>query len=135
MSFSSLVAYFRASPQRAFAFDGVGALASALALGLLLPRVAALVGASVDALRLLGGVALGYAAYDLACLVAQPVRWRVALRVTASANAAYPAISVAVLAADGVPLGPLGQLYFAVEFAVVGSLAALQFVVAGSPRG
>jgi hypothetical protein len=135
MSFSALVAYFRVSPRRAFAFDGVGALVSALALGGLLPHIAPLVGADVSALRLLGGIALGYAAYDLACFATQPVRWRPALRVTAAANAAYPVISVAVLASDGPALRPLGHLYFAVEFAIVWSLAALQLAVASRRSG
>ena len=101
----------------------------------LLPHIAPLVGADVSALRLLGGIALGYAAYDLACFATQPVRWRPALRVTAAANAAYPVISVAVLASDGPALRPLGHLYFAVEFAIVWSLAALQLAVASRRSG
>jgi hypothetical protein len=135
MTSSSLVAHFRAHPRRAFAFDGVGALVSALALGVLLPAFAGRVGADVGALRALAAVAVGYALYDVACYATQPARWRPALRVTASANAAYPAISVAVLAADSVALRPLGHLYFAVEFAIVWSLAALQLAVASRRSG
>jgi hypothetical protein len=115
--------------------DTCGALLSAVLHRVVLPLFASELGATESALRTLGAVALGYALFDIACLLAGPGRAPFALRVTAVANFVYPALSAAVLAADGVPLRPLGLAYIALESLVVLSLGALEWRAAPARIG
>lgn len=122
----------RRDPWRLFKLDGLGALLSTLALGVALPLVTAELGVAPWALHLLALVALGLCAFGLACLLRKPTAWRGALRALAMANALYPLLTCGVLWLDGVALRALGVAYFAVEFAIVWSLAALELSVAGT---
>lgn len=121
---------FYAAPRRMFVLDGLGAAVSAVALGLVLPRFSAQVGASPSALHFVAAIPVGIAAFDLACALTRPRAWRGALRLVACANLAYPWISAAALWGDELPLLLLGHAYFGVEFAVVAALGAFQLHLA-----
>jgi len=131
---ASIVAFLQADPRRAFAIDGVGALVSAVALGLVLPSFAVELGTTRPALYVLAALPVVFALYDLACVLLRAPRWRAALRVIAAANAAYAPISIAVLIGDGVGLSALGYAYFAGEITIVLALALLQLRTASLTR-
>ncbi len=120
----SLVSRLRAQPQRLFVLDGCGALTSAVLLGLVLPRVAAEVGAAPEALQALAAAAVAIALVDGVCL-----GWgspRRGLFVVAVLNMAYPVASALVLAVDGVDLTAMGWAYFVGEALVVWALAGVE---------
>lgn len=132
MFVTSIVASLRADPRRAFVIDGVGALVSAIALGLVFPSFAGQLGTTRPALSVLAVLPVVFALYDVACVLLRPSRWQIALRVIAVANASYPPISIAVLLWDGVALTALGEAYFAIEIAIVWTLALLQLQTAAA---
>lgn len=130
MNLAAFVATLRGDSRRLFAFDGIGALVSALALGALLAPFAGALGTTRSALLALASVPLAYALYDVACMLLRPRSWRLAVTAIACANLAYPLVSAAVLVCDGVALTPLGAAYFAVEAVVVAALAMFELHVA-----
>lgn len=134
---ASIVEFLRADPRRAFAIDGIGALVSAVALGLVLPGFVDELGTTRPALYELAALPVAFALYDFTCVLLRSPRWRTALRLIAVANASYPLITVIVLRWDGVDLTALGYTYFAIEVTIVGALAILQLrtASAGSSHG
>jgi hypothetical protein len=108
-----------------FLLDGLGALLSAFLLGAVLPRFALALGVLAPTLRLLMGVALLLVVWSLghACWAPRPAR----LRVTACANVAYCALTIALLSAQRGTLTAWGWAYFSAEMAVILSLAWVEW--------
>jgi hypothetical protein len=111
---------------RWFLLDLCGASASALLSGVVLPGYADRLGVASATLQRLTVVAVGLAGMDAACLALRPRRWRSMLRGVALANLTYPLFAAAVVAVDGVPIGPLGAALLGGESLVVVVLGAAQ---------
>jgi hypothetical protein len=124
-----LVSRLRAQPRRLLVLDGCGALASALLLGAVLPRVAPDLGASPHALYALAAAAVAIVLFDAVCVGRGSPRR--ALLAVAALNVAYPVATAAVLATDGARLTLLGWAYFVGEALVVWSLAVVEARVGG----
>lgn len=127
---SSLIATLAAHPRWLFVFDGVGALVTAAAVGLVLPALPALVGVPAAVLRLLAVAACVVAGWSLTWGVLVPHRWPWGLRVVALANAAYCAATAACLWRFFDRLRVLDWVYFPAELALVAVLASIEWQVA-----
>lgn len=109
--------------------DGLGALVTALCVGLLLPLAQPWVGVPVATLRWLGGLAVVIAVFSLSRHVSgPPPPW--VLRVVASANLSYVALTAVLLGSSHWELEPLAYVYFGGEFAIVIVLAWRELTLA-----
>ena len=120
----------RLSPRQLFLLDGVGALVSALSLGLVLTRYQELIGMPLSTLRGLSVVACVFATYSLTCATLAPVRWDRFLAGIGIANLSYCAATVLLLYVYSERLQPLGWGYFVAELAIVVPLAVFELSVA-----
>jgi FtsH-binding integral membrane protein len=118
------------SPRTLFLVDGVGALVTALVVGVVLPALGEHIGTPRPILRALALTAAVFAAYSLTCAAAQPTRWPRYLRGIALANAGYCLVTAAVLIRFSATLHALDWIYFAGEIVVVGALVTLELRVA-----
>ncbi|MCG5056098.1 MAG: hypothetical protein KA712_24360 [Myxococcales bacterium] len=102
-----------------FLIDGIGALASALALGLVLPTFASAFGMPKRFLYLLSATAACFALYSLWCHRYAKSGRAPLLRGIAIANAAYCMFTLGLLVMFREQLTALGKLYFGGEIAVI----------------
>lgn len=118
------------SPRTLFLLDGVGALVTALLVGVVLPRLGEHIGMPRPVLRALALTAAAFAAYSLTCAATQPTRWPGYVRGIALANSGYCLVTVAVLIRFAAALQVLDWLYFVGEIVVVCALVTLELRVA-----
>jgi hypothetical protein len=127
---SALVERLARTPRTLFLLDGVGALVTALLVGVVLPALGEHVGTPRPALRALALAAAVFAAYSLMCVAARPTRWPRYLRGIALVNAGYCVVTAAVLIRFASLLHLLDWLYFVGEIVVVLALVTLELRVA-----
>lgn len=118
------------SPRTLFLVDGIGALVTALLVGVVLPTLGEHIGTPRPVLRGLALTAAVFAAYSLTCAATRPERWPPYLRAIALANAGYCLVTAALLIRFSATLHVLDWLYFAGEILVVWALVTLEFRVA-----
>lgn len=123
-------ARWRADARPLFLVDGLGAVLSAVLLGLALPLVADTLGTTRAALRTLVVFPLLYAAFDLACVLTPALCSGAGLAVIAALNAAYLVITATVLGLDGIELSLFGVAYFTADCGIVIALAGVELHVA-----
>jgi hypothetical protein len=123
------------TPRRLFLIDAFGAVVSAVATGLVLPRFEREVGVPASVLRSLALPALGFAAYSF---VSAGLGRRGLLLGIALANSAYAVVTIGVLIAFRESLSWIGAGYFLGELAILGVLIRAELRLArdsASPRG
>lgn len=118
------------APRTLFVIDGVGALVTALSVGVVLPMLGEHIGMPRPVLRALALTGVVFAAYSLTCAATLPRRWPAYLQGIALANASYCVATAAVLVRFSATLHVLDWLYFVGEIVVVGTLAAMELRVA-----
>ena len=118
------------SPRTLFLVDGVGALITALLVGVVLPTLGERIGTPRPVLRALALTAAVFAAYSLTCAATRPTRWPGYLRGIALANAGYCLVTAALLIRFSATLHVLDWLYFVGEIVVVLALVTLELRVA-----
>lgn len=118
------------SPRTLFLVDGVGALVTALLVGVVLPTLREHIGTPRPVLRALALTAAVFAAYSLTCAATRPKRWPGYLRGIALANAGYCLVTAALLIRFTAALHVLDWLYFVGEIVVVCALVTLELRVA-----
>ncbi len=126
----SLAEKLSTQPRRVFLMDGLGAVVSALALGVGLPAIQPLIGMPREVLLFLAAIPVVYAVYSFGCAARLPVKWPSWLRGIAMLNAAYAGLSVALLATHAAQIQPLGWAYFVGEILLLSGLAPLEWKVA-----
>ena len=111
-----------ANERRLFLIDAVGALVSALMLGVALPLMQERIGLPRPVLLVLAAIALLLMAYSLAhtsgVLPARPAR----LRALIACNIAYGALTTVLLAAFASEVKALGFVYFIAELCVLSAI-------------
>ena len=125
--FATYLSMFSPPPRRLFLIDGMGALLSAISLGVVLPYWQPLFGMPVRVLLPLAAVALGFAFYSLGCYWRFPGRWRAWLRGIAMLNITYILATLFLTVLHWAELTLWGKLYFVGEAIVVLSLAAIEW--------
>jgi hypothetical protein len=111
--------------------DGIGALVTAVTVGLILPLLQTWIGLPTLVLRLLGGFAMLLAVYSLSRHVTGRTT-PTALRRVASANLTYCALTVALVAWHARDVTVWGFAYFGVEVMIIATLSWRELTLAGS---
>jgi FtsH-binding integral membrane protein len=117
-------------PRTLFLVDGVGALVTALLVGVVLPALGELIGTPRPVLRALALTAAVFAAYSPTCAATRPMRWPGYLRGIALANLGYCLVTAALLIRFSATLHTLDWLYFAGEIVVMCALVTVELRVA-----
>lgn len=112
-----------------FLLDGVGAVISALSLGLLLPAVQPWIGMPLWVLRLLAVLAVMFATYSLSCYRFADHSNPLFLKVVIAANLSYCVLSLYFVMTYFSALKLLGLIYFIAEKAIVLGIVFLEFRV------
>lgn len=113
-----------------FLIDGIGALVSALFLGLILVQLKTYIGMPVQILYLLALLALVFAIYSFSCHLASPKRWRFFLKLIALINSSYCLLTLVLVVRNYDSLTLLGLTYFVVEMLVILMLVKVEWRVA-----
>lgn len=109
-----------------FLIDGIGAVISAIMLGLVLPSLNHLIGMPLHILQYLAIAACLFATYSLACYKASPNRWHQYLRLIGMINLIYCAVSLGLVFYYFPQLSKLGLAYFIIEKLIVFPLALIE---------
>lgn len=121
-------------PPTLFLIDGLGALLSAILLGVVLVQFEAIFGMPPNVLYGLAGIAGGFCIYSLSCFLRKPENWRPYLKGIAIANLAYCALTAGLVVYFRQRLTGLGILYFVLEIAVIVGLSVFELKTASNGR-
>lgn len=108
-----------------FLLDGVGAVATAILNGLVLPLLAEKMGLEVWVFRALGGLAFLYAIYSLSCFALVKKIQPVLILFVIVLNLAYCSLTGLILLWEP-DLTILGRLYFVGEMAVILAVVVIE---------
>jgi hypothetical protein len=122
--------WWRQIPPRSLVLvDAIGALVTAVVVGLVLPSLEPQLGISSTSLHTLAIIATAYAILSWGAFFVLR-RWHTYLRVIGLANLGYVAVTVAVLIAARGSVTGLGAAYFVVEVVIIVALASVELAVA-----
>lgn len=121
-------------PKTIFLIDGIGALVSAILLGLVLTRLEAFFGLPKNVLYVLSGIAVLLAVYSLAHAFMQTYDPSVRLKLVAIANLFYCVLTVVLLIAFYQQMTVYDLLYFVGELLIILSLAYFELKTAAGSR-
>jgi len=121
---------FKNNPKTMFLIDGIGAIVSAIMLGIVLPKLQHLIGMPTEVLYYLATAAIGFSIYSLTCFAMDPIRWPFFLKVIAYINLTYCAVSIGLVFYYYPQLSKLGIAYFAVEKIIVFYIAMIELKTA-----
>ncbi len=110
---------FNDNPRTIFLIDGIGAIVSAVMLGIVLPLLQDLIGMPTEVLYYLASAAVMFAIYSLSCAFIVPANWPTFLRIIAFVNLTYCVVSVGLVYYFYPQLTKLGIAYFAIEKLIV----------------
>ncbi len=114
-----------------FLIDGLGALVSALLLGIVLVQFNDLFGMPVKVLYPLADIALAFCVYSLACYLLVKKKAKPYLQLIAVLNLLYCLLTIILVFYHHNTLSVLGYLYFVGEIIIITLLAYIEFSVAG----
>lgn len=130
MNFNHLIHQAAARPRQLFLLDGLGALLSALLLGVVLPRLQSLVGIPLHTLYLLATFPVFFAVFDCYSYRKKEGTLALPLKIIAILNGLYCGLSLGLALYHQTQLTKLGWLYIVVEVLIVGGLAIFEWRVA-----
>lgn len=110
--------------------DGVGALISAVLLGVVLVHYQHSIGLPTHVLHFLAALAGVFACFSFGSYCASKANWRLLLKCMAWANLVYCSLTLGLLCYYKAEITPLGTLYFVGEVAVIAALAYIELKVA-----
>jgi len=118
--------------KRLFLVDSLGALLSAIMLGLVFTSFKDLIGLPVNTLYILAAIPVVFCIYSLSRYLKLPERWQPYLKAIAIANVSYCVLTASLVVIHFKRLTTLGIAYFLVEMLIVLFLARLEWKVASS---
>ncbi len=118
------------SPRKLFLLDGIGAIVSALSLGVVLVQFESIFGMPKQVLYCLAAAASIFAIYSLTCYFSNIKYWRPFLKVIAFANLSYCFATAILVFYFYQELTVLGILYFVLEKLIVVPLALFELKTA-----
>lgn len=110
---------FNNNPRTIFLIDGIGAIVSAIMLGIILPMLQDIIGMPTEVLYYLASAAVMFALYSLTCAVVVPTKWPTFLKIIAIVNLTYCIVSVGLVYYYFPQLTKLGIAYFTIEKLIV----------------
>lgn len=128
MSFQQLLNTIH--PKKLFLIDSLGALLSALLLGVVLASLESTFGMPPKVLYVLASIAGIFCIHSFLCYSGQTENWRSRMRIIAIANLLYCGLTAGLIIALYPRLTGLGLLYFVLEIMVVAGLAVIELKAA-----
>lgn len=125
----SLIQKISDQPKIIFLIDGVGALVSAIFLGVILIQLKAIIGMPEDILIPLALIALVFAGYSLGNAFRMQKEWKRYLRIIAIANLLYCLLTLGLVTYHFSFLGTLGLIYFILEILIIIVLVKLEWEI------
>ncbi len=116
--------------KKIFLIDSLGALLSAVMLGLVLTKYETLFGMPVDVLHVLAIIPCVFALYSFLCFLIETKNRRLYLRIIAVANFLYCCLTTSYIISFYEKLTIWGLMYFIGEIIVVGILAFYEWKIA-----
>jgi hypothetical protein len=117
-------------PKKLFLVDSLGALLSALLLGLVLTRFEKTFGMPQNVLYILATLPCIFAIYSFLCFVSETQNWRLFMKIIATANLLYCCLTAGLMIYFYEKLTVLGFIYFVLEIIIVISLAFIEWKTA-----
>jgi hypothetical protein len=114
------------NPRQLFLLDALGALLTAVLLGLVLTNLETIFGMPPEVLYNLSFVALGFFIYSLTCFLLKIKNWQPFLRFIAILNLLYCCLTAVLVIQLNSKLTVLGILYFVIEIIIVVVLAIIE---------
>ena len=118
------------SPGTLFLVDALGALFSAIMLGILLARFEEFFGVPENLLYILAAIAFAFFLNSLSCFLFNRKNWQPWMRGIAVANALYCVLTAILLVVLHEAITVWGLLYFLVEMLIVLVLARMEWIFA-----
>lgn len=115
-----------ANPKKVFLLDGIGAIVSALFLGVVLVQLEPYIGMPKSILHVLASMALLYAVYSMSCYFFLKSNWSPFLKIIAFANSFHCLVTIYLIFTNYKTLTPLGITYFVVEILIVIAVVLLE---------
>ena len=116
----------RDSSNKLFLIDGLGALLSAIMLGVVLPRFEAMIGMPPKILYVLAFLACLFAIYSLSCFFRNMENWKPYLKFIAIVNLLYCCLTLGCIIFLHQEVTVLGMIYFIVEIIIIVILAIIE---------
>ena len=110
-----------------FIIDAVGALLSALLLGLVLPALNSWVGMPLPTLYFLAGLPIFFGLYDVACVYFVHHQQAIWIRIILFLNSAYCVLTLGLMYIHYEQLHVLGLVYFIIEQIVLIVMIKIQW--------
>lgn len=123
---------FNQNPRQLFLIDGIGALVSAVSLGVILPMFQSHIGVPLQSLYFLALWPVLFAVYDLYCYFSKSSYWKFGLRAVALLNISYTILSVYLLIQHQEQVKVLGWLYFIGEILILIVLSRIEWRASSS---
>jgi hypothetical protein len=118
------------NPYKLFLVDGLGAMNSAVMLGLVLARFEKIFGMPTSKLYPLALLALLFSVYSFGCFVMKPGNWKPYLKAIAIVNLLYCTLTLFLISYLHQKITLLGLAYFMLEIIVITLLAGLELKTA-----
>ena len=118
-------------PRQMFLVDSLGALVSALLLGIVLVQFNDLFSIPVNVLYPLAAIALAFCMYSLTCYLLVKKNSKLYLRLIAVLNLMYCLLTISLVFYHHNTLSVLGYLYFTGEIIIIALVAYTELIVAG----
>ena len=118
------------NPRTLFLVDGVGALVSAVMLGVVLVQLEPLIGMPRRVLYVLALIPCFFMVYSFLCFLKPPQNWKFFMRMIAIANLSYCALTLGLVIYLFPQLTVLGFTYFILEIIVVVTLVIIELKTA-----
>ncbi|MEM7102777.1 MAG: hypothetical protein AAF502_06535 [Bacteroidota bacterium] len=126
MKLEAIIDYFQSNPRKMFLLDGLGALVTAISLGVVLTKFNAFFGMPIQVLHKLALVACVFAVYSLSCHFLLSANWRKFLLLIISANATYCVASAILVGIHFQKLTTWGIAYFVIEILIIIALIYIE---------
>ena len=117
-------------PQKLFLVDSLGALLSAILLGLVLTRFEKTFGMPQNELYILAVIPCIFTMYSFLCFLSKTKNWRPLMKIIATANFLYCCLTAGLMVYFYEKLTVLGLIYFILEIIIVISLAFIEWKTA-----
>lgn len=119
----------KVTPKKLFLIDAIGAIVSAIFLGVILVRLQEYIGMPKRVLFLLAFLPVLFFVYSISCYIFIQSNWKPYLRIIAVINLLYCILSIVMILLHTSSLTVLGYVYFVVEIIIVVALAAIEYRV------
>lgn len=115
------------SPKKLFLIDGIGALISAVLIGVILTKINELIGIALPVLQFLAIPPVAFAVFSFNYFLNLPKNWKLYLTIIAIANLLYCLLTTGVILYYSETISNLGLSYFIAEIIVILVLVSIEF--------